>query len=468
MRRSQWFASVAAASVMALAACGGGGGSEESGQDGSAEDNNLLVWTTEDLDDRVKAQKSILDKYASSSGTTVKLVPIAEDQLATVLASAGAADELPDVIGALSLNGVQQLQTEDLLDTETAGKIVEDLGPDTFFPRTLELTKSGEDQLAVPSDAWAQLLFYRKDMLQAAGLSEPKTYADVEAAAQAMNKGKTAGIVAATAPADSFTQQTFEQVAVANGCQLVNDAGDVTLNSPQCQEAFTWYANLIKNYSVRGNQDADTTRASYFAGQAGMVIWSSFLLDELGGLRKDALPTCPQCKKDPTFLVKNTAVATSLQGPQGPEPAAFGEVVSWSLLTDASPKAQDLVKYMMTEGYTDWLGIAPEGKLPTRKGTPDNPEEYSQAWQQLKAGVDKKALLSSLYPPETLTAITAIPGSFDRWGIRQGQGTLAGTVGGQFVIPKALASMLSSGASAADATAAAQKEAEQIKSDLGG
>jgi len=453
--------------LLAVTACGGGGGDSEGGE-GSAEDNNLLVWTTEDLEDRVKAQQAILDKFAQSSGTTVKLVPIAEDQLGTVLASAGAANELPDVIGALSLNGVQQLRTEDLLDTEAAGQIVEDLGADTFFPRTLELTKAGDEQLSVPSDAWAQLLFYRKDMLQAAGLTEPKTYADVEAAAKAMKKGRTAGIVAATAPADSFTQQTFEQVAVANGCQLVNDAGDVTLNSPQCQESFTWYANLIKNYSVRGNQDADTTRASYFAGQAGMVIWSSFLLDELAGLRNDALPTCPECKRDPSFLVKNTGVATSLQGPQGAEPATYGEVVSWNVLNEASPKAQDLVKYMMTEGYVEWLGIAPEGKLPVRKGTPDNPEEYSQAWQKLEAGVDKKELLSSIYPTETLTAITSIAGSFDRWGIRQGQGGLAGTVAGQFVIPKALAGMLNSGASAADATATAQQEAEQIKQDLGG
>ena len=37
-----------------------------------------------------------------------------------------------------------------------------------------------------------------------------------------------------------------------------------------------------------GNQDADTTRATYFAGDAAMVIWSSFLLDELAGLRNDA------------------------------------------------------------------------------------------------------------------------------------------------------------------------------------
>jgi multiple sugar transport system substrate-binding protein len=456
---------VALVSLLTASACGGGG--DGGGGQAPADDGTLLVWTTEDQADRVAAQKKILDKFGAANGATIKLVPVAEDQLTTVLTSAAAAGETPDVIGALSLNGVNQLQTEGLLDTEVAKAVVDELGADTFLKRTLELTSKEGTQLAVPSDAWAQLLFYRKDLFSAAGLAEPKTYADIQKAATALKKGKTAGIVAGTAPADSFTVQAFEQVAEANGCELVNDAGDVTLNSPQCQESFTFYADLIKNTSVKGNQDADTTRATYFAGDAAMVIWSSFLLDEMAGLRKDALPTCPQCKSDPTWLAKNTGIVSTMQGPGGQSPAAFGEVVSWSVLTEASPKTKDLVKFMMSDGYLEWLGIAPEGKLPTRSGTADSPSEYSDAWAKLPAGVDKKAVLSTIYPADVLKTISGSPDSFERWGILQGQGPLAGAVAGQFVVPKALASMINSGADAAAATAEAQKAAEQVKADLG-
>jgi multiple sugar transport system substrate-binding protein len=299
-------------------------------------------------------------------------------------------------------------------------------------------------------------------------LTEPKTYADIEKAAKALNKGKTAGIVAATAPSDSFTQQTFEYVAVANGCQLVDDGGTITLNSPQCQETFNFYGNLIKEYSVPGNQDADTTRATYFAGNAAMVIWSSFLLDELAGLRSDALPTCAQCKKDPLWLAQNTGILTELQGPSGPKPAAWGEVVSWNVLKDASPKTKELVTYMMSEGYMDWLAIAPEGKMPARSGTSANPKEYADGWIKLSAGVDKKEPLTKIYPVEVLNTIVGSSGNFERWGIPQGQGELAAAVAGQYVVPQALAKMLNSGASAADAANEAQKGAEQVKKDLGG
>lgn len=464
-------AGVAVTAMLAVAACGGGsdsGGGSGGSSGGGADNGTLTVWTTEDVAERVTAQQKIMDAWSAKSGTKVKLVAVSEDQLTTVLTSAAAANDLPDVIGALSLNGMNQLRTDDLVDPEAAKEIVDGLGADTFFKRTLELTSVDGEQIAVPSDGFSNLLFYRKDLFQAAGLPEPKTYADIENAAKKLHKGKMAGIVAATAPSDTFTSQTFEWAALANGCQLVDDSAKVTLNSPQCQEAFNFYANLIKETSVKGNQDADTTRATYFAGDAAMVMWSSFLLDELAGLRNDAQPTCPQCKKDPEWLAKNTGILTQMQGPSGPNPAAWGEVVSWNVMKDASPKAKDFVTYMMSEGYLPWLEIAPEGKIPARSGTAGNPKEYAEGWIKLSAGVDKKELLTKVYPAEVLNTIVASSGNFERWGLPQNQGALAAAVANQFVVPQALAKMLNSGASAADAANEAQKAAEQVQKDLGG
>ena len=68
-----------------------------------------------------------------------------------------------------------------------------------------------------------------------------------------------------------------------------------------------------------------------------MVIWSSFILDEMAGLRNDALPTCAECKDDPAFLAKNSGVVTAIQGPSGSEPATFGEITSWTITADSAP-----------------------------------------------------------------------------------------------------------------------------------
>jgi multiple sugar transport system substrate-binding protein len=444
---------------MLLAACGGGGDGDP------GDDESLLVWTTEDQEDRVQTQQRILDVWARESGIDVELVPTGETQLTTVLTSAAATNELPDLLAAVSLNSVYQLQLDELLDNDAAAQVVESLGESTFSASALRLTRDGDTQLAVPSDGWSQLLFYRTDLFRAAGLQPPQTYEAMQAAAQALNRGDVSGIVAATAPADSFTQQTFEHIALANDCQLTND-GDVTLDSKNCVEAADFYGNLIRNYAAAGNQDADTTRAAYFAGRAAMVIWSTFMLDELAGLRHDALPNCPECAASLTFLVENTGVVQALQGPSGDEPAGFGEVVSWAILQDAAPETTELVEYLMSDGYEDWLGIAPEGKIPVRHGTEDDPEAYVTAWKELPAGVDTKAPLVQFYDAATLESIVTGPDSFDRWGITQGQGVLAGEVAGQYVVPAAIAGIIG-GKSAAEAMRTAALEVSMIKNELG-
>ncbi len=449
-----------AASALLVSGCSAG----DSG--GGGNDNKLLIWTVEDTAERVQAQQALVDAYRKSSGVDVELVAIAEDQLATVLASAAASGQLPDAIGAVSLNGLNELNNDGVVDTDAAKAVVDQLGAGTFSKRALELTQADGAQLGVPSDGWAQLLFYRTDLFDAAGLAPPTTYDAITKAATTLQSADVAGIVAATAPADSFTQQTFEHFALANDCQLVDDSGNVTLDSPKCVDSIAFYTNLIKNGSVAGNQDADTTRATYFAGGAGMVVWSSFLLDELAGLRNDALPTCPQCT-DPTFLAKNTGIVPAIEGPDGSEPASFGEIVSWAITTGASPKAQDFVRYMMDDAYLDWLAIAPEGKVPTRAGTADEPTKFSDGWKQLEAGVDTKALLSSVYGEDTLQAVLDAPNTFSRWGLPQGQGALAGAVGGQFVLPGVLSETINSGLSPQDAAKKATDEANSIKKDLG-
>jgi multiple sugar transport system substrate-binding protein len=444
-----------------VAACGGGGESGES-------DKTLTVWTVEDQAERVEAQKRILADFTQSTGIKINLVAVAEDQLTSVLTSAAAANKLPDLINAISLAGVNRLLTDDLLDTDAAGEIVEELGEGTFSQRSLELTRNKDTQLAVPSDGWAQLLYYRKDLFSQAGLAAPDTYDAISKAAAALDRGQVAGIVAGTAPGDSFTQQTVEPLAIANGCELVDDKGEVTLDTPNCVETFRFFGDLIRDHSVPGNQDADTTRASYFAGKAAMVVWSSFLLDELAGLRDDALPTCAQCKADKTFLAKNTGVVSALRGPNGTEPATFGEIVSWAVLRDAATDdAKELVRYMMADGYEKWLAIAPEGKVPTRKGTEDDAQRYQTAWQKMQAGVDRKAPLSQFYGPEVLDAVTKSPETFRRWGLQQGQGELTGAVAGQFVVPKALQGVLGSGGDPAKVAKTAADQAKKVKQELG-
>ena len=465
---TRWLVAALAVSLLVVA-CGGGDDDEgDGGGGGDAGADSITVWVIEDLPDRVAAIQAISDRFTEESGIDVELVDVAEAQFDQLVTSSAAAGDLPDVVGALPLAGVQSMSVNELLDTEVPGEIVEELGADTFAEASIELTRDGDTQLAVPSDAWAQLLVYRKDLFDAAGLEEPTTYEAITAAAEALDSSEVAGITAATIPGDAFTQQSFEYFAMGNGCELVDDDGNVTLDSSNCVETFDFYANLAKNFSVAGNQDVDSTRATYFAGQAAMLVWSSFILDEMAGLRNDALPTCAECRDNPAFLAENSGVVTGVQGPDGDEPAAYGEIVSWVVTADAATDAAaDYIRYLMSDGYQDWFAIAPEGKVPTRQGTEDDPEQFITAWEGLDAGVDTKAPLSDFYDAETLEAVRTSPETIQRWGFEQGEGALVGATLGELPVATALNELVSGSGTAEEAAQQAQSAVVEIQESLG-
>ncbi|GGM23937.1 MULTISPECIES: ABC transporter substrate-binding protein [Micromonospora] len=428
-----------------------------------SDSHQITVWSLEDVADRVTATRAIIADFTARTGIKVNLVTVNEDRFPALIATSAAAGDLPDVVGSVSLAGVRTLASNELLHPEANGRIVDTLGRATFSPRALELTSDDGRQLAVPSDGWGQLLVYRKDLFDAAGLPAPDTYERIAAAAARLNTGGVAGITAATAPGDTFTQQTFEHLALANNCQLTDDSGAVRLDSPECVEAFGFYGQLMRTASVPGAQDVDTTRATYFAGRAAMLLWSPFVLDELAGLRADARPTCPQCQADPTWLARNSGFVTAIKGPAGTAPAQYGEISSWAVLDGAvTEPARSFVEHLLGEAYPRWIGMSPEGRVPVRTGTAQEPQKFLDAWNTSPAGVDTRRPLVDVYGEQVLAELRRSPDTFSRWGLTQGQGDLVGAILGELPVPKALAEVIGGRTDPAAAARRATRDVEAI------
>ena len=82
----------------------------------------------------------------------------------------------------------------------------------------------------------------------------------------------------------------------------------------------------------------------------------------------------------------------------------------------------------MDEGYTQTLSIAPEGKFPVRRGNGSDPAAFSKAWAELPVGVDRKAPLGVLYPQEMIDEIVSGLDVAQRWGVSEGQLSLASKI----------------------------------------
>lgn len=404
----------------------------------------ITLWSTEEQPDRAERTRQMLQRFTEQSGIQVELVLTNEDNLPSLVTSAVAAGTLPDVM-FFPLDFAVGWAQQGILDTVAATEVIDELGPDTFAEGALNLVDIDGEYAAVPSDGWGQLLIYRQDLFDEAGLAPPDSFDNIRAAAEALNDpaNNFYGITAANDPAAVFTQQTFEQFALANNCRMVDDNGEVALDSPECIEAYAFYTDLLSNYSPAGVQDVETTRATYFAGQAAMIIWSPFILDEMAGLRDDAFPACPECQDDPAYLAKNSGIMPAFIGPSGTEPAQYGQVSYLGITTDADTEAaKELVRFWFNDGYLDWLALAPEGKFPMRRGTAEDPEMFINGWADLDVGVDRRAPLSDFYGEEVIQTLIEGSASFKRWGFGEGAGELVTAVYESLVVPQALSDVL--------------------------
>jgi multiple sugar transport system substrate-binding protein len=454
------------ASALVLAACGSDGDGDGGGGDGGATaGGSITVWTMESLPDRFAAQQQMAADFTEATGVEVELVGIEEAQAPQLIQSNALSGDLPDVMASFPLALVHQMGGLDMVDTETTQAVIETLGEDTFDPAALELTSDGENQLSVPSDGWSQILVYRTDLFDEAGLEPPTTYEALETAAKTLTTGDQFGITIATDASDVFTQQSFEALALGNGCQLV-EGDEITIDSPACQETFRLYQALGSEYSPSGTQSVDSTRASYFAGQSAMVMWSTYILDELAGLRDDALPTCEECADDDAWLAENSGVVTTITGPDGESAGSYGEIASFVAINgDNAAGAQAFIEYMMSDAYVDWLAMAPEGKTPMRTGDGENATAFSDAWGDLEAGVDRRAPLGEFYDEEVMGVLTSVGQTIDRWALKEGQGELLGSFTAELPLATAVADMTGGGLSPEEAAGQVAEAAQQMLPD---
>ena len=430
----------------------------------------LVFLTSENQPERVERQEAIAQAFeAENPGIDVIIVPVSENEQVSFITISQAANTLPDLV----LHSVQftaKWHADGALDADRATAVIDSLGADTFSAGALSLASVGDGMYgSIPNDGWGQLLVYRSDLFEAAGLAAPDSYANILAAAAALHSDDVIGFCGPNAPDQGYTWQTFEHLALANGASFVDDMGSITFDSPEMAEAFEFYNELMGNYGPgETGWFWDQTRSNYLAGNCAMTIWSPFILDEMAGLRDSAYPSCAECEENPAFIAENSDFVGAFSGYSNDVPAAWGSTFNVGISATADAEAELFLDFWFNNAYLDTLAVAPEGKFPMRSGTADEPTLFLDGWGQLDVGVDRRAPLSTAYSAEDLAIISGGADGYTKMGFDVGQNTLASAVGSAFFVQENLAAYLNGDISLEDALANIQIEIEDLQLELEG
>jgi trehalose/maltose transport system substrate-binding protein len=228
---------------------------------------------------------------------------------------------------------------------DLTGKIpAEDIAKN--FKAIVENNTVGGKFVAMPWYTDAGMLYYRKDLLEAAGKEAPKTWADLAATAKELQDKARAdgndrmwGFVFQGKAYEGLTCNGLEWIDSWGGGQIVDAEGKITVSNDKAAEALTWAASTVGTIAPEGvlNYSEEEARGVFQSGNAiFMRNW----------------PYAWSLGQAPDSPIKDKIGVAALPA-GGPDGKPSGTLGGWQLAVSAysaNPDlAVDLVRYLTSE-----------------------------------------------------------------------------------------------------------------------
>ncbi len=390
---------------------------------------SLNVWINETSPEHKELLQGLMDDFRQKSGVDVSLRMVSPMLLPDLMQTAVLSDTLPDIV----LHPLEYTMTwteNGVLDPQAAEVIIDEIGRDTFDPAALDLVTVDGQTAAIPSDGYQQIWLFRKDWLEDAGLETPDNYGNLLLAAETFFDPDSiiSGLVIPTEANLINTHRAFEHLAIANGCRLIDDKGEVRLLDGVCRDALDFYFLIVNKFSPTGVQTDTSARNAYLGSRTGIIMSSPGILSDLVENER---------------LDQNSGILTALAG-SGFEPnmANFGNITYLGITPKADPQAAAaFARYWFNDSYPSWLAEETERKVPMRLGTSAEPRLFIDSWGQTPI-VGEQSLLD-LFGAETVSQLRDGVADTPRWGFREGQGAVIGSLYENLIFSQVLQEMLS-------------------------
>jgi multiple sugar transport system substrate-binding protein len=198
------------------------------------------------------------------------------------------------------------------------------------------------------------------------------------------------------------------------------------MNTPEMIAALDFYTSL-QDCAVPGPQFWRGAREAYELDQAGMLFYSTYIMDDL--VEGSGLAAGGNVEIAVEDLPGNTGFAPQMEGPNGS--ASYGQLVTLGIMQGADPVAQDVAAFFLTDGYLDIITKDPFGKVPVLKSAVEGWSNSSDYFAN--------------YDPETLAQIANGYETMQRWLFRPDydatERAVVGDIEGRLLIPTVISNI---------------------------
>jgi multiple sugar transport system substrate-binding protein len=284
---------------------------------------------TEELDQMVAAFE------AANPNVKVKVETAPFDDYFTKLQTLIAGGTAPDTFELNYENFVSYASKGVLLDMTPL--VDADAGfADRFYPLAYQAFSRDGKQYGLPQSFSNVVLYYNKDLFDAAGVEYPApewTWQDELAAAQKLTDPAN-GVWGEYSPIQFWE---FYKTAAQNGCSVLSADGTTsTINEPACVEALTWMVDKINTYKISPT-DADMAGVSdgdmFKQGKLAMLRTGIWMFDGFqdAPFTWDIALEPGNTQKAHHFFSNGVAISAATPHPE--------EAAAWAKFFTSSPEA---------------------------------------------------------------------------------------------------------------------------------
>ncbi len=383
---------VVAVGVWAVASAGGDDESSNASAGGKP-GGEVRLWVMNNGPDPVADTEEIVKPFERKSGIDVKVQLVGWDVQFDRIRNAAVSGEGPDVTQA----GTTQVPFFAALGgfEDISGRVDDIGGEDAYAPGVWQTTQlQGDDgTFAIPWFTEARAIYYRKDLLEKAGVDPETAFADWDAFRATLQKLKDSGAVDGekTYPFGSPGKQAFDLVHHvmpfvwdAGGAELNEEASSATIASPEAQEGVRFLADLLPEglYDPTAlEKDGTQVENSFKGGRLAVWIGGPWVLASVQ--REDDDAWAPEARE-------NIGVAPMPAGPNGDAYTFVGGSNLMMMKTSKNKEAAwELMKFLSQDGtqtaYAELLGMFPARLEPQEKAGQKD-ENYASFAKAIKDG----------------------------------------------------------------------------------
>lgn len=235
--------------------CGSTGSESSSTESSSTEstdenvelEGEIVFWHSFTQGDRLDIIQETADRFMEENpGVTITIETFSWGDFYTKWTTGLASGNVPDMSTALPGHVVEMMDAEALYPLDD---LIDDIGRDSFSEAALSEGESDGVNYSIPLYSHAQVMWYRTDLLEAAGLEVPTTWEEFAYAAEVLTGDGIYGCSVPTGSSDLMGTRYLNFYVRSAGGSLLTDDLQADLTSDIAIEGIEYWVDIYENCS---------------------------------------------------------------------------------------------------------------------------------------------------------------------------------------------------------------------------